>query len=186
MIIQEEKWRGRGREGRSVNALNACVVAKEVLLSTYSWQKRQRRGAQGSISLKHQSTLYFYLPARLRLNDSALSPTSFSVQMVKAQEDFPFSLFPFSFFTPRSDNRSQSLQKEKPVHSCVELLETTHTALGESPRTPLAPRGTEKAETHPHKSNLRGLSPPHLSYPHHPFPGRWYSSHFLLGSWRAV
>lgn len=105
MIIQGGKWRGRGREGRSVNALNACVVAKEVLLSTYSWQKRQRRGAQGSISLKHQSTLYFYLPARLRLYDSALSPTSFSVQMVKAQEDFPFSLFPFSFFLLHSSLR---------------------------------------------------------------------------------
>ena len=65
---------------------------------------------------------------------------------------------------------------------CCASQITVHTALGESPRTPLAPWSTEKAETHPHKSNFRGLPSPHLFYPHNPILDRWYSSRILLRS----
>lgn len=64
------------------------------------------------------------------------------------------SIFPLC--TPRSSNCIQSLQKEKSVHSWIDLLIITYTALGESPRTPLTPWSTEHAETHPHKSKFRG------------------------------
>ncbi len=115
-------------------------------------------------------------PARLRLYQFGAKP-----YRLFCPKRFSFTRF-FSLFTPRSNNRSQSLQKEKAVHSYARLLTIIHTALGESPRTPLAPWSTEKAETHPHKSNFRGSPPPHLFYPHSPFLGCLHSSRFLLGS----
>lgn len=56
--------------------------------------------------------------ARLRLY-STLSPTGTRGEIMYLLNLPQFSFF---FFTPRSKNRSQSLQKEKSVHSCVGLL----------------------------------------------------------------
>ncbi len=83
-----------------------------------------------------------------------------------------------SSLTPRSKNRSQSLQKRRNFRiSLAELI----FALGESPRTHSFPRATggsrKIAETRRHKSNSRGSppSPPPFSPLQSVLYDRYYS-----------
>ena len=108
----------------------------------------------------------FHKSARLaRLYNFTLSLT-----VTRYLNTLNFFAIPF-FFLHSSLIESQSKLSKGEVGALVfpNSHKYTQTALGESPRTPLAPWSTEKAETHPHKSKLRGSPPPHLLYPHTPF-----------------